>query len=83
MSSNEVSSLEQFLDMIGGPDEYKGAVFVAALLRTFKKSITYYNMTKWYDTFEVQIEIGNNFSLDTTFRNTYLYLFEEEDNRWT
>lgn len=81
--SGELPTIEYFLDKIGGPDEYKGAVLVAALLHTFQKSITYYNMTKWYDSFEIEVEVGSTFSLDVKFRNTYLYLFEEEGKRWT
>lgn len=83
LDSGELPTIEYFLEKIGGSDEYKGAVLVAALLHTFSKSITYYNMTKWDDAFEIEVEIGNVFSLDAKFRNIYLYLFEEEGKRWT
>lgn len=78
MNSNEMESLQFVLDMLGGSDEYKGAVLVAALCKTFKNSVNYLYITKGEKTFNILMEVGHrNLTINATFNNSYFYLFED------
>lgn len=80
MTSGELPSLEYFLERIGGSDEYKGAVLVAALIRTFRSSITSLVFTYGAYAFDIHMVVGSkNLVLDVTFGNAYLYLFKEDE----
>lgn len=79
MRSNESEVIAGTLDMFGGSEEYRGAVLVAALLNTFKKSVAS-TISIGNKSFDVDIHAvkGNPpFSLHCTFSKSYLYLFDE------
>ena len=79
MRSNEFEVLCSTLDMYGGSEEYRGAVLVAALIRTFQKSLSY-GIAVGDKSFDIDIHEVNAgklpFRLYCTFSKTYLYLFE-------
>ena len=79
IDSGELPTLEYFLERIGGSDEYKGAVLVAALIKTFKSSITTLTFAYGGREFDIHMVVADNLVLDVTFNNAYLYLFEEDE----
>lgn len=79
MKSNEFEVICSTLDMFGGSDEYRGAVLVAALIRTFSKSISrVFSIGEKSFTIDIfTTEGAPPFECHCTFGNTYLYLFDE------
>lgn len=83
MTSNEVPSLQAFMEMIGGEEEYKRAVMLAAYLRTFahRLDVRYYLNEPEANRFRIEIRNLPRYATekaDMVFKYKYLYLFLEE-----
>lgn len=75
--SNEI---EMLVNQLGGPEEYRAAVIVASFLRLFELSldVNYVQMEDKFTVIAHRIGAGSDVMM-FTFRNTYKYLFEVQN----